>query len=309
MVLLDLTKHIERGNTKGILSPVTVANYNKAMRYVGVQFVESESFDDLCLTLSTMIDAGRSKGLIEIFVALVFATAKLYHMEVRKGIHLTGLSDKIAMGRRGRSAYSTEDVKLILKTADPGSPLFKLLVLLSMAGLRVSAAEGIRLMDIKPVKEVPGTYYFMAKRKGKGEYPAIVGDNAKGWLEYAIDSEEEPLCPYSRHRKGGTFDNSYRSKFVRFVSDNNLQGIFKKEGDRGEIVAFHSLRRWHERQLFAFGASETDINLLSGRMPGTVLFKNYLTDKGDKMPVDIVRRSAEAYAKSSLVNFSFMEEP
>jgi integrase len=313
MVLLELSKHLERGLKYNKLSPKSILNYQQAMHYFGLSVVDT---DDLVKTWHVILGKLRSGGSAELgrlLVILIFTNAKPHgDIKILNTPELTEIMDIIgSKPKQNRTGYRTQDVRLILKTAyDRGTfPLFRLLALLAMSGARISSLEGLTLSDIKPVPTVEGTYYFQLTSKGR-TYNAVIGQNAYDWIQVGLDSYEEPICPYSRRSEHGTFDRSYRMKFLKLIDANNLRGIYNRVNEVGmplDVVVFHAFRKWHARTLFRDGISPTEIDLLQGRSGNKIVFKNYLDDSGQRQSVDILPRAGKAYAKSSLMDFSFEE--
>jgi len=308
LVLLDTDKYIETRIQSDQISDKTVISYRYAQRRIGIESIDSDKMDQVWSALLDKINSGLPKSTASIFMTLLNATATTYGVKIHSGPKRDLLKKMLKTNTTVLTDYTDKDVRRLLDLSlKRGSDsLFRLLVLLSMAGIRASSAEGIKASDMRPVEAVKGTYYFQVTSRGR-TYFAIIGENAKSWLEWGVLKDDQVLCPYKARTEKGSFINTYRVKLLKLIEATNARDIFV-ENDSGKDLnkaAFDSFRRWHQRKLFASGIDAMDIELLAGKRPAKILYKHYIDEEGNKMPVQVLKRVATAYSKSSLMNFSF----
>jgi hypothetical protein len=313
IVNIDLRKHIQR-HEFGKISPVTADNYLKAIRYVGIEIVNSNEFETVWNVLVGMLESGKSPNIIQNFYnCLMGACNRVYGIDIPRSESRTHFEDLMSTLRaerqRNPQPYKTKEVRAMLNaTLEDGKfGLFRFIVLAGLGGLRSSSIEGIRFSDIKPVEGVEGAYdIIVRKAKGGKPYHAIIAQNAKDWLMYDLETADDVLCPFANRSEGGSFYDSYRRKFNRFCEGHGF--VFESK-DR-QISSFHSLRKWHNTRLEASGVDWGVINVLSGRTAGKeykVLLDHYLNVKGESSRATI-QKCAKAYVSSKLARFS-LEDP
>ena len=308
LVLLDTDKYIETRIQSDQISDKTVSSYRYAQRRIGIESIDSDKMDQVWSTLLDKINSGLPKSTASIFMTLLNATATMHGVKIHSIPKRDLLKKMLKTNTTVLTDYTDKDVRRLLDLSlKRGSDsLFRLLVLLSMAGIRASSAEGIKASDIRPVQAVKGTYYFQITSGGR-TYFAIIGKNAKSWLEWGVLKDDQVLCPYKARTETGSFINTYRVKLLKLIEATNARDIFVEDDSGKDLnkAAFDSFRRWHQRKLFASGIDAMDIELLAGRRPAKILYKHYIDEEGNKMPVQVLKRVATNYGESSLMNFSF----
>jgi predicted double-glycine peptidase len=162
------------------------------------------------------------------------------------------------------------------------------------SGLHVSSAEGLKFTDFKHIQPA-GVYVYPVQYKRR-RYHAAISKKAFERLNSANPHDSE-LVVYQKPNAKTKFDVNFRIKMSRMIADRGLQHVM------GDKSIFESMRKFTESQFNVAGLPRDDVRLLLGLRPKSVAYKHEINNKGEKVPLDLAKRAAEAYAKTHLNKF------
>jgi integrase len=205
------------------------------------------------------------------------------------------LHDEIQKLKGTREAYTEEDLPWLFGAAMRDNDLHKLLILILYSGLRIGACYPLYYKDLMKVEGYP-VYTYEVFSKGV-KYNAIISEKAVAALNRLAAPNQQLLV---QHDDGfsAPFDKRYRDMLNAAMRRGNLF-----EMRVGKSI-FHSLRKTYSQKLLASELNPTDYTykVLMGHIPkNSTATKYYITPTGKKVPLELIKRCAEAYCKTDLV--------
>lgn len=294
-MIYDLGIYINYLSATGA-SPKTIRNYRDSIKICNIRELDKDNLSAVWKVLVEEFDAGVSPSAISIMFSLIKVTLRYYHVPWFEDSNYNLLVEKLKKKRQVPEPYTESEIRQLLKAAWRQSlsqrlNLYKLCIMLVYSGLHVSAAEPVKYNDFKLI-EPAGTYVYPAYSKGRN-YHAVISEKALEYLESGDHAEHDRVV-YQKYQAKTKFDINFRINMARAIRDSGLQHIMKNKN------VFESMRKFTIRQFSAAGLPDEDVRLLIGLKPRSMAYKYWVDAKGEKLPLELEKRAAEAYAKTRL---------
>ncbi|MGH9993565.1 MAG: hypothetical protein ACREAZ_13215 [Nitrososphaera sp.] len=279
-------------------NPKTIRNYVHSMKTCNIREIDEDHLSDIWKLLAEKFDAGVSPSAISIMVSLIKVSLRYYNAPWFEDSSHNLLVEKLKKKRQVAEPYTESEIRELLKAAWKKSlsqrlNLYKLCIMLAYSGLHVSAAERVKYNDFKLI-EPPGVYVYRVYSKGRF-YHAAISKKAVEYLQSG-DHVKHDRVVYQKYQARTKFDINFRVNMARAIRDRGLQHIMKNKN------VFESMRKFAIMQMSAAGLPDEDVRLLIGLKPKSIAYKYWVSAKGEKLPLELEKRAAEAYAKTPLNN-------
>jgi integrase len=233
---------------------------------------------------------------IELYLAILSAWAKRNGVEhLTKDLNYYTLHDEIVKAKGTREAYTDDDMSNLFAACRKNAELQKLLILMTYSGLRIGACYPVHYDDFS---KVDGHNVFTYEVTSKGTtYNAIMAPRAFEALQ-RFRAPGQTLVVQHDNGYSAPFANRYRDMFNTALRRDNLYKL-----RQGKSI-FHSIRKYYSQKLLGseLDPLSFDYKILMGHIPrNTMATKFYITTEGKKVPLDLLKRIAGAYEKTSLM--------
>lgn len=285
-------------------SPITIKNYNETLSAIGIDAFDTENMTETWQTLLNEKLPNCGYVHVQRFIAIMSAWAKRNQTVLAKDINYSKLHDSIVLKTDAvnRVAYTDDELMLLFAGIKRDSTvyngLYNLCLVLLYSGIRISAAEGIKWDNVRKVENYP-VWTFKVDSKGTSYY-AFISENVIQYIRKT--SLNCPTLVY--HEAGSTtpFHQLYRQKLIRAFRSKALFEV------REHTSVFHSFRKTFSQKLLTnpeLDPKSYTYQIMMGHIPhDTTATKYYVTPTGQKEPLDLIRRCADAYSKSDLVKMT-----
>lgn len=296
MVKLHVSDYLEYLRAHKQPSPVTLATYERAISSVGIVDVDTDALPDLYKELLVMLpDKGYVK--IELYLAIISAWLRRNGERLPREINFYTLYDEIKKLKGSREAYTDEDIAWLFAAVRRNQELHKLLILILYSGLRIGACYPVYYSDFQKVE---GFEVWTYEVHSKGvSYNAVISSKALAKLNQLRMHPTQRLVIQYDAGYQTPFDQLYRVQLLGAIKRDNLYHL--REGKS----IFHSLRKSYAQKLLASGLEPMDYTYktLMGHIPkGSTATKFYITPDGKKVPLELIKRCADAYSKTPLAS-------
>jgi integrase len=303
MTELAYRQYIEYIRTAKQVSPITIENYQKAIKTCKIESFDPEKVGDLWKTLLAKLASGVSYGAIRTLFILTKATLKLHGFDYVRNYDYNLLVAKLRQAVGIPEAYSEDEMRRIFKAVQKEDlALLRACILCTYSGLRISAVEGLKFADFKKV-EPQGVYAYTVTSKGR-KYVAAISEYAYDLLRDTNFDRSEYVCPYESEKGGGgdgggssgmvqlgLFAKAYRTRFTYALEKNAMHDVLKGKSP------FHSMRKFFAQRLGESPELDSeDIKLLMGHAPKTIAWKHYI----DQIDEGMYGKVAQLYWQTSL---------
>lgn len=291
--MIALDKYIDHARKFKNLSEHTIAGYRRGMHVTGITEIDPQNIQATWQSILKDLEAGKDYGGINFAVWLIIATLKLHGITIVKDYYLNTILAMLRKKGTVPQGFTTEEVLKILKIAGNSGDveLYKLLTILAYSGIRVSSAEGIRLSDMKPIKEVK-VYGFLCRAKGKLSW-AFIPEQAYRNLSF-FTPHVGPIVEHGAEKRT-PFENLYRARMAYLIASNKAE-LLETFKDK---QPFHGLRKHYAKCLAEANLYSDDISMLMQHSPPTIAYRKYITN-GKEMPEELLSRLANAYSRTKL---------
>ena len=272
---------------------MTLTTYEQALKYMNNPEIDTENLPDL---YKFLLKALPEKGYVRVslYLAIVSAWLKRNGIPFIKEINYYTLHDEIQKLKGTREAYTDSDINWLFAASTRNADLTKLLILMLYSGLRIGACYPIKYADFEKVPE-HNVWTYEVFSKGV-KYNAIISPKAFEALNVLKGPSQELVV---QHDEGysAPFDKRYRDMLSDAIRRDNLFHL--REGKS----IFHSLRKAYSQKLLASPLNPTDYTykVLMGHIPKNSTATKYYIVAGKKVPLELVKRCAEAYEKTPLM--------
>jgi integrase len=300
-MLYDLNGYINYLSVTGAEAK-TIRNYRHSVKACNIKEVDTDNLSGVWKSLVDKLDAGVAPSAVSIMFALIKAALRAKNVPRStvfpwfEDSNYNLLDEKLKKKRHVPEAFTESEVRKLLKAAwsqslSEGLSLYRLCILMVYSGLHVSSAKGVKFSYFKLI-ESAGTYVYPVHSKGRFYHAAI---SAKA-LEYLKSSnhKEYDLVVYQKPYAKTKFDVNFRINMSRAIRDKGLQHMMKNKN------VFESMRKFAILQMSAAGLPDEDVRLLIGLKPKSMAYKYWVNAKGEKLPLELEKRAAEAYARTPL---------
>lgn len=279
-------------NENGI-SPITKTNYLNALKACQITEFDAENVDHVWKTLLEKLNAGVSYGAIYMVMSMTKGLMKLHDLVYPKNYDYNVLVSRLRKSGTVPEAYSESHVKEILRmTQGKDNALFRICILCTYSGLRISACENLKFTDFHKI-EPHGIYCFIVESKGK-KYIAAISQYAYELMWNSNYVKSEYVAQLGQD-VSSRFDTIFRLRFLSVLHNNAAVDMLKGKSP------FHSMRKFYSQKLAESRPilHSEDIGLLMGHTPATMAYKRYIDANDEGM----FTRVADVYSRTFFANW------
>jgi integrase len=306
--LLSKTKKIKRSSER---------DYRKSCKYLNLLMVDLDNLPQMWKYLTARLD--KQRGFCNHAHAVIRTMCKI-HGIIPKGADYFAFVNLLKQNTKTVFAYTDDQVRLMIKASRSGFDFnystYKLLIVLTYTGARISSLSNVKLTDFKPVPKVDGIYYVNVVGKGKGEgypYPVFLPKHVLDHLFEMCEEGKYNLTSWNPAQRS-SFANYSRSALIRKLRNFAQTTQDKEEAQKvGELSIntsiFHSIRKNFAVRM----SNEESLNkdsdtqsLLLGQKPNSLNYKVYVLSDGAKFD-NVLLRMARAYAGTSIMELKMWQ--
>ena len=297
------------------LSPYTIALYTRSLKVCELTTID---LNDLSVTWRYLLDKFENGKVAHTFVdtsvKIVKAAVRLLTRKFSSNnrdyvILVSRLKEYKKEHPTPIETYTNDDIRTITRISweEKKTTLFPAVILMILAGLRISSCKNVKFNSFRDVQGVPGVKLFEVQSKSSSAYTAAISHHGH-WLLQKSNTHSAKYFPDWLYRDDVVavppdnktpFESIMRSRF-RYLFVEQHKWFHTRLKDKRMLDGF---RGWAKAQM-ATKLEKKDVALLLGNKSiGSTAIKRHTGRDRDKPIQQLDQRIALAYSKTPLMSW------